>query len=113
MLITAAFLLLATLFLGITNLMYVLQHYVSSKAVPIIHGVLAVFAWFLVFLHLLIVGYTSLLLISFGLLTIAAMGGFTLLAHRLNHKRAPAFIVILHPLFAIAGLILLTITLLP
>lgn len=113
MLIAAAFILLITIFLGISNIINLLQNYFRSQAVVIIHGSLAILALVLIFIHIIVIGYSSILLASFVVLFLTALGGLTLLSYRLKHKRAPVVIIILHPIIAIIGFFLLIISQLP
>ena len=113
MLIAVAFLLLITVFLGIANLINVLQGDFPSNTVALIHGLLAFTALLLILLYCTVVSYSNIVLVSFSILSLAALGGVILLTFRLRHKQPPAMLLILHPVFAILGVILLTISILP
>jgi hypothetical protein len=113
MLIAAVFLLLVTIMLGIANLMNLLQEQMRYKTVVILHGLMAITAWLFVCLHMITVGYSTILLVSFVMLSLTVLGGLTLLAFRSKHQRPPMLIVIFHPILAITTLILLTISILP
>ena len=113
MLIAAAFLLLVAIMLGVANLANLLQKQVRSKTVVVLHGSMAIIAWLLVCLHIIITDYSTILLVSFITLSLTALGGLTLLVFRSKHQRPPMLVVIFHPILAIIALILLTISILP
>ena len=113
MLITAALLLLVAIMLGVANLENLLQKQMRSKTVVVLHGSVAIIAWLLVCLHMITTGYSTILLVSFVMLSLTVLGGLTLLGFRFKHQRPPMLVVIFHPILAITSLILLTISILP
>lgn len=113
MLYTAAFLLLVAIMLGVANLTNLLQKQGHSKIVVVLHGSMAVIAWLLVCLHMITRGYSTMLLVSFVMLSLTVLGGLTLLSFRSKHKRPPMLAIIFHPILAITSLILLTVSILP
>lgn len=113
MLYIAEFIYLITTAFGIVNLISSLQRALHYRTIALIHGILASSGLLLVAIHILAVGYTSYLLITFAVLSLATLGGMTLLIFRLKHKRRPAILLGLHPVVAIIGVILLTAYILP
>lgn len=113
MLFTAAFLLLIAIMLGIANLVNLLQKEARSKIVVVLHGLMAIVAWLLVCLHMIITSYSTILLVSFVTLSLTVLGGLTLLSFRSKHQSPPMLIIIFHPILAITSLVLLTIGILP
>ena len=113
MLYIAEFIYFITIVFGIVNLISSIQRVLHYRNVAIIHGILASSALLLVFFHIVAVGYTSFLLITFSVLSLATLGGVTLLIYRLKHKRPPAILLGSHPFVAIIGVILLTAYILP
>lgn len=113
MLFIAAFLLLIAIMLGIPNLANLLQKQMRSKAVVLLHGSIAIIAWLLAGLQMIIMGYSTLLLVSFVTLSLTILGGLTLLHFRSQRKRSPMLVIIFHPILGITSLILLTISILP
>lgn len=73
MLITAAFLLLVAIMLGVANLINLLQKKRRSKTVVVLHGSMAIIAWLLVCLHMITTGYSTILLISFVTLSLTLL----------------------------------------
>ena len=104
---------LITIVFGIVNLISSIQRVLHYRSVALIHGLLAATGLLLVFIHIVAVGYTSFLLITFAVLSLATLGGVTMLIYRLKHKRPPAILLGLHPFVAITGFILLTAYILP
>jgi hypothetical protein len=89
MLITAAFLLLVAIMLGVANLINLLQKKRRSKTVVVLHGSMAIIAWLLVCLHMITTGYSTILLISFVTLSLTLLGGLILLSFRSKHQSPP------------------------
>lgn len=113
MLYTAAILLLVAIMLGVANLANLLQKQTRSKAVVLFHGSLAILAWLLVCFHIMTVGYSTILLVTFVMLSLTVLGGLTLLSFRSKQQKPPMLAIVFHPIFAITSLILLTISILP
>ena len=59
------------------------------------------------------VSFSPLLVVSLVLLTLAALGGLTLVILAQKKIYAPKIVIVLHPLVAIAGLFALVIHILP
>jgi len=108
MLITAAIIIfiIAALF-GLVILTAVLRDRPTPKPFVIIHGPLAATAIVLLIIDV-VKGHTEALLIaSLIIFIIAALGGFVLYTLDTLKKRIPKPLAILHPLIAVAGLIVL------
>ncbi len=110
MLITAAIVIfiIAALF-GSIILTAILRDRPTPKPFVIIHGPLAATAIVLLIIDVVKGHSESLLIASLVIFIIAALGGFALYTLDSLKKRIPKPLAILHPLIAVAGLIVLII----
>jgi len=113
MLILAVFLFLIAALFGFFILTAILQDRPTTKRSVLIHGAFAVSALVLVIIYMLIAGSPPELIISLVLFIIAALGGLTLYSIDLKKKKIPKVLALLHPVIAIAGLIVLIMYVLP
>ena len=115
MLIVAIFLLLVAVTLGLGVLPQILQERRPNKTIRALHGLFAATGLILVYVHVFafMVSFSPLLVVSLVLLTLAALGGLTLVILAQKKIYAPKIVIVLHPLVAIAGLFALVIHILP
>lgn len=113
MLLAAIFLLLIAIAFGIIILAALLEQRVVPARAVSIHGGLAAIALLLVIIYMLINGSAPLLVAGITLLLLGALGGLTLVTINKKGKRSPKVLLILHPIVAVTGLIILVIYVLP
>lgn len=113
MLYAAVFVFLITVGLGVGNFLGSINQITPYRSLPLLHGLLAVTGLLLLCIHIVTVGYSDFLLAILTILSLSTLGGLALLIFRLNNKRPPIILLILHPVFAIAGVILLITEVLP
>ena len=113
MLIFAIILFIIAAIFGIVMFTALLEERYNSNKTVLLHGIIAITALVLVFVYALLSGFSRPLVASLILFTIAALGGLTLVSFGLKKKPVPKLLVILHPLIAIAGLIVLIAYVLP
>ncbi|RUR05885.1 hypothetical protein [Legionella sp. km772] len=113
MLIIAIVLFLLAAVFGLALLVAVLQDRPTQKAALFLHGALALAAISCVIVYMFIRGSSPLLLTSLALFILAALGGLTLATLDISHRKIPKLIAVLHPLIALAGLIVLLAYVLP
>ena len=115
MLIFAVILFLIVVALGLGILPQILQERRPNKTVRALHGIFAASGLILVYVYVFafMASFSPLLIISLVLLTLAALGGLTLVILAQKEIYAPKIIVIVHPIVAVAGLFALVIYVLP
>ena len=74
-----------------------------SVAVAMLHGPLAAAGLFLVFWLWIESGASTLIGVAFGVLVLAAMGGFFLVSYHMRDLPHPKPVVIIHALVAVTG----------
>lgn len=104
--------LLAVVF-GLVILTAILQERPTHKIARFAHGAIALTALGLLVSYVMLYGGSTLLLTSVILLSLAALGGLTLLLLDLKKKSVPKWLAVIHPIIAMAGLIVLIIDVLP
>ncbi len=113
MLVAAIFLFLIAIAFGIAVLTALLEERSAPTRAIFLHGFMAATALLLVLIYLFINGTAPLLVASVTLLILGALGGFTLFTLNRKGKPAPKLLVILHPIVAVSGLVILVIYVLP
>jgi hypothetical protein len=113
MLIAAIILFFVAAVFGLVLLIAILQDRPTHKVAMTMHGCIAVLAIALIVIYMFMSGSSALLIASLILFIFAALGGVTLASFDLNNKKIPKLIAVLHPLIAIAGLIVLIVYVLP
>ncbi len=113
MLIAAIILFIIAAVFGLVLLIAILQNRPTHKGAMLLHGSIALFAIVLVIIYMFISGSSPLLITSLTLFILAALGGLTLATLDMSNKKIPKIIAVLHPLVALAGLIVLIIYVLP
>ncbi|WP_019215473.1 hypothetical protein [Legionella tunisiensis] len=115
MLISAVIIFVFVVALGLGILPPILQDRRPNKTVRALHGLLAASGLILIYVYVfvLMTSFSPLLMTSLVLLTLAALGGLTLVILAEKKIYAPKIIVALHPLVAIVGLFTLVIYILP
>lgn len=115
MLISALIIFVFVTSLGLGILPPILQDRTPNKTVRALHGFLAAGGLILIYVYVFafMTGFSALLIISLVLLTLAALGGLTLVILAEKKIYAPKIIVALHPLVAMAGVFALVIYILP
>ena len=73
----------------------------------LLHGLFAASGLVVLLLALIKAGFSGKPGIAFGLLVVAALGGFTLLSFHARGKRLPSAGVVIHALVAVAGFLTL------
>jgi hypothetical protein len=110
MLVFAIVLFLIAVPFGVVLLKAVLTHKRRPRVVMLMHGSFAFFGLLITATYLTLTDRLSPLLITgFVLLFVAALGGFTLLTIDLSKKPIPRAMALMHPLLALAGVIVLII----
>lgn len=89
---------------GLAVLIKILKDKSTIKIAVICHGIIAATGLGLVFYYVINNPQHSPIT-SLVLLTVAALGGFTLLSFDLRHKKISKILVLAHPLIAICGLV--------
>lgn len=109
MLISAIVLFIIAAIFGLIILTSILKNKPTPKPIVFIHGPLAAIALILVISYMVIQGASPLLITSVVLFVLAALGGLTLFTIDMRNKPIPKLLAMLHPLIAVAGLIVLII----
>lgn len=110
MLIWGIILFLLTALFGLIIVSAVFKNKPTPKPAVLIHGVLA-FISILVLAGYLAAGHVNTLLItSLVLFVLAALGGLTMLSVDLKNKPIPKLFAVVHPIVAIAGIVVLVIS---
>jgi hypothetical protein len=109
MLAVAILLFLFAAVFGAIVLLAILKNRTTPKPLVVIHGSLGGIGLLVMLTYLAIVQITPLLMIGVSLLLIAIALGFTVFGIDIGEKSIPKWLAILHPLFAIAGVIVLII----
>lgn len=113
MLTTAIVLFLVTALLGLALLIAVLQDKVIPFKALLLHGLFAAIALLLVVFYLFKAGSSPLVIVGLGLLLLAALLGLIVANLNIDNKIVAKLLAVVHPLFAVIGLILLIIDVLP
>ena len=109
MLIFAIILFILTAVFGLQLFLAVFRNEKTPKKFVVFHGSFAFIA-LLVFVAYIASGhYDKLLIISFALFILAAIGGFTMFTFDMNKKPIPKLIAMIHPVFALTALVILII----
>ncbi len=106
MLISAIALFVLAAVFGLVALTAILKNKPTPKPAVFIHGGLAAIALVLVILYT-VTGRGAAPVTSLVLFIVAALGGFVLFAKDMQKKSVPRFLAFVHPIIAIAGLVLL------
>lgn len=106
LILTTIFFLLAAA-LGLVLLYAFLQGKPSYKPLVFMHGSVAGVALFTMVSYIALGHVAPILLVSFILFVLAALGGLTLFVCDISHKPLPKMIAMLHPLLATISLTLL------
>ena len=102
------FLTFAVLF-GLIILNAILKNKKTPKPIVFLHGAVALFA-ILVIVGYVVAGHTDPTLVAaLVFFILAGLGGLTLLSFDLRKKPIPKMIALVHPLVAIAGVVLLVV----
>src|SRR5437868_6112650 len=107
MIFTALIFFLITAVLGLVNLAAILKNKRAPLVVLFAHGVFAGIALLVLATYIIVQKSSFLLLTSLILFVLAALGGFSLLIFAAYKKPAPKAVILIHPLVALTGLILL------
>ncbi len=78
-----------------------------KTALAVLHGLFAASGLVVLLLALIKAGFSGKPGIAFGLLAVAALGGFVLLSSHAQGKRLPSALVVGHALLAVAGFVTL------
>ena len=113
MLIGAIILFIVAAVFGLINLIALLEERPTHNRVVLLHGLIAAAAIVLVLIYMFLNGFPTPLITSLILFILAALGGLTLVSFDMKKKPVPKLLVVLHPVIAIAGLIVLIIYFLP
>lgn len=113
MLIAAIILFIIALLLGLIILTAVLQDRPSNKTAVYLHGITVGVALLCVIIYMFIVESSPLLISSLILFILAALGGLTLFTIDIKNRPIPKMLAVLHPVIAVAGLVVLIIYVLP
>jgi hypothetical protein len=109
MLVTAIVLFIVAAVFGLIILTAILRNQPTPKPVVFIHGPIAATALLLVIIYMVTKGASPLLITSIVLFILAALGGLTLFTIDMSKRPIPKLLAMLHPLVAVAGLIVLII----
>lgn len=109
MLVVAITLFIFAAFFGLIILTSILKNQPTPKPAVFIHGGIALIALVATVTYIVAGHADTLVLTGLGLLLLAALGGLTLLVVDLSNKPIPKLLALLHPLFAISGVIVLII----
>jgi hypothetical protein len=93
--------------LGSIVLAAILKNKPTPKPIAIIHGSLGGFGLLLLLTYLAVAKINALLLSGVAVLLLAMVGGLIMFGIDVSEKPIPKVLAILHPLFAIAGLIMI------
>jgi hypothetical protein len=107
MLVFAIVLFLCAAVLGTIVLLSILKNRKTNKAIAVLHGSLGGFGLLLALTYLAIGTITPLYLTGIGVLLVAICLGFILFGIDISNLRIPKWLALLHPLFAVAGIVLL------
>lgn len=107
MLAFALVLFVAAAMLGTVVLLSILKNRPTPKAIVVIHGSLGGLGLLIALTYLAMGDITRLYLTSIGFLLVAITIGFIAFGIDISNMRVPKWLVLLHPLFAIIGVILL------
>jgi len=92
---------------GLVLITKVLTDKPTTTLIVLAHGSLAFIALLALVAYIASGHVDNLLIISLVLLSIAALGGFTLLSYDIRKKPIPKLLAIIHPLLAVSGIIAL------
>jgi hypothetical protein len=92
---------------GLIVLIAILKNHPTPKPVVVIHGSLGGIGLLVLLTYLAMGNITPLYIASLSLLLIAITIGFTVFGFDISNKRIPKSLAILHPILAIAGIVLL------
>lgn len=107
MLVIAIILFLVAAFFGLFVLSAILKDKKTPKGMVLAHGIFAFIALLVTIAYIAGGHVDTLLITSISLLILAALGGFTLLTIDIYKKPIPKMFAVMHPVFAITGVILL------
>jgi hypothetical protein len=113
MLICAIILFIIAAVFGLIILAALLEDRATSKRVVLLHGVFAATAIMLILIYMFLNSFSTTLIASLILFIIAVLGGLTLVTLDMKKRTVPKLLAVLHPVIAIAGLIVLIIYVLP
>ncbi|MES2218324.1 MAG: hypothetical protein V4501_07925 [Pseudomonadota bacterium] len=107
MLVFAIVLFLFAAMLGVVLLLSILKNHKTNKALAVLHGSLGGFGLLVALTYLAIGTITPLYLIAIGILLVAICLGFILFGIDISNLRIPKWLALLHPLFAVTGVVVL------
>jgi hypothetical protein len=92
---------------GLIVLIAILKNQATPKPVVVIHGSLGGVGLLILLTYLAMGNVTPIYIASLCVLLLAITVGFTVFGFDISNKRIPKFLAILHPILAIAGVVLL------
>ncbi len=113
MLLAAIFLFLIAIAFGIAILTALLEERPAPTRAIFLHGFMVATALLLIIIYMFVNGSAPLLVAGLTLLLLGALGGLTLFTINKKGKTAPKLLIILHPIVAVIGLVILVIYVLP